>query len=558
MAQQPSDTDNSLWNGVFVTPSTSELPSAASSTSNTDEKMDPVVAVLQNVDLLTIVFNHMPVDRSASDQDVLQARKDLLAAVLVCQTFTEPALDALWRVLPSLTPLLKLLPSFGQQDGTYVIEDIREDDWSRYNVHARRVRVLDLRPSQIPISRFAYPIIVQERQGPLLPCLRELRIPDNASIDLTLAMILSTPELRVVELHNSAIRDTQFFYPFLASIGRKHTNLRSLILEGDRIVNLKPVLTLAHLRKLELRLANVHLSPTFMEELGSMTALRDLAIHAGVAVPNVVPQPIRRECHTRVEDLDIDPAYSKFRQLERLHVLGSLPCITHIVKYMRLASLKSFVLTEIQDSSGVSSQQFWIKCFRHLTRFSSLITTIKINCAAQQRRDESRAHTVLEPLLELKMLTSLDVNGLLFNVMTELDISNIACAFPHLKNLVLPSGSYRSAPPLQSLCYFALECPRLEEVSLFPSYDQDIDKMLEGMAKEADRLTRDHDHPLRKLFIGSSAPLSNTQSVKFAHILDRLFPNLEVLQRYMNQTSTDWSLVRDIQATIQMVRRSCS
>ncbi|KAJ3510466.1 hypothetical protein NLJ89_g4653 [Agrocybe chaxingu] len=538
MAQQLSDTDNSLWNGVFVDPSTSELPSAASSTSNTDEKMDPVVAVLQNVDLLTVVFNHMSVDRTASDEDALQARKDLLAACESAKRLRSLSVAVVW---PTGWDLY-----------------IREDDWRRYNVHARRVRVLDLRPSQIPISRFAYPIIMQERQGPLLPCLRELRIPDNASIDLTLAMILSTPELRVVELHNSAIRDTQFFYPFLASVGRKHPKLRSLILEGDRIVNLKPVLTLARLRKLELRLANVHFSPTFMEELGSMTALRDLTIHAGVAAANVVPQPIRQESRTRVEDLDIDPAHSKFRQLERLHVLGSLPCITHIVKYMRLASLKSFVLTEIQDSSGVSSQQFWIKCFRHLTRFSSSIMTIDINCAAQQRRDESRAHTVLEPLLELKTLISLDINGLLLNVVTDLDIRNIACAFPRLKNLVLPSGSYRSAPPLQSLCHLASECPHLEEASLCPGYDQDIDKMLEWMAKEADQLTRDHDHSLRKLLISSSNPLSNSQNVKFAHILDRLFPNLEVLQRYKNQSSTDWSLVRDVQSTIQMVRRRCS
>jgi hypothetical protein len=37
-------------------------------------------------------------------------RATLLALALTCRAFTNPALSVLWRNLPSLTPLVKLIP----------------------------------------------------------------------------------------------------------------------------------------------------------------------------------------------------------------------------------------------------------------------------------------------------------------------------------------------------------------------------------------------------------------------------------------------------------------
>ena len=73
---------------------------------------------LQNEDILHQIFNHFglwPGSRTA-----VQTRKDLLAAGKTCKVFLKPALNALWSVLPSLLPLLLLLPSAEVVDNEYV------------------------------------------------------------------------------------------------------------------------------------------------------------------------------------------------------------------------------------------------------------------------------------------------------------------------------------------------------------------------------------------------------------------------------------------------------
>jgi hypothetical protein len=54
------------------------------------------------------------------EQDGSRSKRNLLSAGLTCKAFLEPALDRLWSSLASLFPLLKILPSFTQSDGTYV------------------------------------------------------------------------------------------------------------------------------------------------------------------------------------------------------------------------------------------------------------------------------------------------------------------------------------------------------------------------------------------------------------------------------------------------------
>ena len=60
-------------------------------------------------DVLRLIFEHF--DLQPGSQTAAQTRKDLLSAAKACKAFSEPALNSLWRVLPSLLPLLLLLPS---------------------------------------------------------------------------------------------------------------------------------------------------------------------------------------------------------------------------------------------------------------------------------------------------------------------------------------------------------------------------------------------------------------------------------------------------------------
>ena len=72
---------------------------------------------IKNEDILGLIFQHF--DEPGS-QTLAQTRRDLFSAARTCKAFLEPALDSLWRVLPSLLPLLLLLPSAEVIHGHYV------------------------------------------------------------------------------------------------------------------------------------------------------------------------------------------------------------------------------------------------------------------------------------------------------------------------------------------------------------------------------------------------------------------------------------------------------
>ena len=81
-----------------------------------------------NEDILHLVFEHFDLqpgshfDHQPGSPTILraQARKDLFSAAKTCKAFVEPALNSLWRVLPSLLPLLLLLPSAEVRANHYV------------------------------------------------------------------------------------------------------------------------------------------------------------------------------------------------------------------------------------------------------------------------------------------------------------------------------------------------------------------------------------------------------------------------------------------------------
>jgi len=49
------------------------------------------------------VFSYLVVDISSTPDQQLEAKKALFYAAQACRVFLEPSLDALWRVLPSLS-----------------------------------------------------------------------------------------------------------------------------------------------------------------------------------------------------------------------------------------------------------------------------------------------------------------------------------------------------------------------------------------------------------------------------------------------------------------------
>ena len=71
---------------------------------------------LKNSDLMALTISHLPV-RNDCDKESSQC---LLNVALTCKDFLEEALDALWKEMNSLMPLLKLLPALQVEGDTYV------------------------------------------------------------------------------------------------------------------------------------------------------------------------------------------------------------------------------------------------------------------------------------------------------------------------------------------------------------------------------------------------------------------------------------------------------
>ncbi|KAG1748242.1 uncharacterized protein EDB91DRAFT_1112875 [Suillus paluster] len=72
-------------------------------------------------------------------------RKSLLVLALTCKSFTEPALDLLWRHLGGLDPLIRCLPQSLWKEDKNKLQFQRPttfDDWSIFREYNHRVRSL--------------------------------------------------------------------------------------------------------------------------------------------------------------------------------------------------------------------------------------------------------------------------------------------------------------------------------------------------------------------------------------------------------------------------------
>ncbi|KDR85791.1 hypothetical protein GALMADRAFT_218880 [Galerina marginata CBS 339.88] len=105
-------------------------------------------AVLENFDLLENIFSFFepPSDVSSASWALsLPGRQALLNAALTCKVFVDPAMDILWRSMDSLTPLVKILPTFVMIGTEYTVNGaILDSHLRRVDDYARRIRRLRL------------------------------------------------------------------------------------------------------------------------------------------------------------------------------------------------------------------------------------------------------------------------------------------------------------------------------------------------------------------------------------------------------------------------------
>ena len=73
-----------------------------------------------NEDILHLIFEYFDLQPGSPTRTKAQNRKKLLSVAKTCKAFAKQALSLLWHVLPSLLPLLLLLPSAEVSNNHYV------------------------------------------------------------------------------------------------------------------------------------------------------------------------------------------------------------------------------------------------------------------------------------------------------------------------------------------------------------------------------------------------------------------------------------------------------
>ncbi|OJT12736.1 hypothetical protein TRAPUB_10721 [Trametes pubescens] len=145
-----------------------------------------------------------------------ELRSTLLRCSLVCKTFCDPALSALWWRLDNLVPLLRLLSCFvptkvkrkgrvrqggdPKDDTLYVLKgELSPKDWARFRQHARRMRVLNF-PKIASVTPHIVSQLSKWNDGaPLLPGLKELTWLPAAPTD-TAALLVGTERLELLHI----------------------------------------------------------------------------------------------------------------------------------------------------------------------------------------------------------------------------------------------------------------------------------------------------------------------------------------------------------------------
>ena len=83
-----------------------------------------VHTILTHPKILRAIFEHL-VGGQQEQNELISARRQLARVGRCCRTFSEPALDVLWKEMDDLTPLFKILPMFQKVNDVYVSSLLR-------------------------------------------------------------------------------------------------------------------------------------------------------------------------------------------------------------------------------------------------------------------------------------------------------------------------------------------------------------------------------------------------------------------------------------------------
>ncbi|KAF8555965.1 hypothetical protein OG21DRAFT_1483430 [Imleria badia] len=461
-------------------------------------------------------------------EDILDDGKSSLCRVARCyQAWKDPALDRIWRRLPSAIPLLSLLPGFSMENDNIRFDPTTQDAaFTAFNSYAIRVqhivhshRVLaDL--TSIPLHLFHQ-----------LSNLESARIESRATGEVALRMSLA-PRLRALALQ----------------VGYTKSNPTSTTVH-DMMSLLKGCSSLEQLS------VRGHSSECLHMPLSCITTLRSLSLHPSslteqsfmtVSIfPRLVDFDVHADCLSLSTAITRTSGAPFFPALEKLKIRAQPAFVALILEQLPRDKLHSLHI----DASGPASA--FEGLFKAMTTLPLHEFTLEHAISIEDSEDIP-AYTLdkfftldhLRPLSKLPLRCFI-LDSSLPPDLSDADMEEMTTWWPHLDRLELGARTalentettWKSRTSLASLCVLTRRYKHLKRLII--TLDADSFLLPESGAVPLG------SHPLASLSISSR---SRPDVSSLSEMLSRLFPSLvDVTPGFVGEHEDAWVAV---QATV--------
>ncbi|KAG0693303.1 hypothetical protein DFH29DRAFT_964674 [Suillus ampliporus] len=434
----------------------------------------------------------------------------LPALALTCRAFQGPALDALWRHLPSIEPFIRCLPKdlwgFNLQGELILLKPIDAEAWATFRKYASRVRSIAQSEDPFPIIKHLR-ILMLSYPYPSLSMFPNLRSQTHHAIEfLRMAFV---PSLVSLDLRITSISPA--FMSILSTVGTTCPNLTSFrprVEDPTMNYDISPFLTqsicqLHHLCGLSVS----GLGDRGMVHVAQLKSLKTLWLYIDpFLLRGLPPQPLGLE-HLDLlglQGIRLDHMTAFLRSLRTVRTkrITVVFCSTLFAQQSNSVSHLCAMLQEKCDNDTLEAITL---CERFYNNFD--------NSTAQP--------SDFSPLSHLRNLTHFDVEAGCTISISDDELRELVNSWPKLRIFRLScyhNCANTTLPTFHGLINLLKLCPELVSLSLVIDTTHltgiDLKSLRNGVC----------NNRLQELVLGNS-PIDSVPTV--ALILNSLFPNLK-------------------------------
>ncbi|KAG8919997.1 hypothetical protein FRC01_000983 [Tulasnella sp. 417] len=406
----------------------------------------------------------------------------LASCAVVCQRWSQVALDRLWKQLDSILPLLELVTSLEMLEDIALrvpdalealSDDLSEADWSRFHYYANRVRTLSYSDRESHHRGSTAPKIVPEAIAMLclhhpadltiLPHLEVLKWCTKGSVAPILPFLSSQVKSLEVELTGDSPSINSFFY----ALGGRNLNLKAFTLQTPtRAMKIEESLQKAirTWKNLEtLKVPPYYLRPSILNATSSLPNLTVLQIdytHHNPYDEAAVVQKLPENAFPQLESFgfNCDPASAQ----------------TLVQRYPGLFSKLTSV--HIGEAGGINDKEVsnFLRCLgEKCAQLASISLNFRLGSGRGNEEVSPLTFKVLEHLFPCEELQVLEIGHPYPITFNETDVERMGAAWPELTVLNICNEPHSTIPisgdmgnSLHILSAFAKYLPLMEDLGL--------------------------------------------------------------------------------------------